>query len=297
MSVDSERMLKLENKVKELEAYINKIVGVARLDSNTKIQALQKSVNEIKVYNKAKSVESEVLAKELKKEFNSGLSTTLKAVDKSIHDFYLTIKNSKSETDKQIDYNNKSNDDAIQSFTEKLNKLIDSQEKRLLDKLTPPVIKVKEPAKIDMNAEVKAIVTKDYINSLVTKDRPQAIEFNKEIKAIVTAKYINDLVVKQDIPVVDVKGQIKAIVNKDYVNDLLVKQVMPVIDVKSIITKDYINSLVVKQKIPIFDFKSIITKEYINSMITKEKPQVIDIKSEIESVVTKQYINAIYRNK
>ena len=50
MSVDSVRMLKLENKVKELEAYINKIVGVVRLDSNTKIQALQKSVNEIKVY-------------------------------------------------------------------------------------------------------------------------------------------------------------------------------------------------------------------------------------------------------
>jgi hypothetical protein len=301
MSVDSKRMLKLENKVKELEGYINKIVGVVRLDSNTKIQALQKSVNEIKVYNKAKAVESDLQAKELKKEFKSGLSTALKAVDKSIHDFNLLVQNSKSETDKQIVYNNKSNGDAIQNFTEKLSQLIDSQEKRLLIKLAPPVIEVKEAAKIDMNAEVKAIVTKDYINSLVTKQHPQPIDFNKEIKSVVTAKYINNLVVKQDIPVVDVKGQVKSIVTKTYVNDLVVKQAIPVIDFKnkieSLVTKDYINKLVVKDKAQVIDVKSIITKEYINGMITKEKPQVIDIKSEIESVVNKQYINAIYRNK
>jgi hypothetical protein len=92
MSVDSVRMLKLENKVKELEAYINKIVGVVRLDSNTKIQSLQKSVNEIKVYNKAKAVESEAQSKALKKEL-------------------------KSDTDRKITYNNKKSAENISAPT------------------------------------------------------------------------------------------------------------------------------------------------------------------------------------
>ena len=178
MSVDSVRMLKLENKVKELEAYINKIVGVVRLDSNTKIQALQKSVNEIKVYNKAKSLESEAQAKELKKEFKSDSCKTLNKLNSALNDFNLTVKNLKSETDKQIDYNKKSNDDAIQNFTEKLSKLIDSQE-------------VKEAAKIDMNSEVRAIVTKDYINSMVTKDKPQPLDIKSEIESVVNKQYIN----------------------------------------------------------------------------------------------------------
>ena len=68
MSVDSERMLKLENKVKELETYINKIVGAVKSDANTSIESLQKSVSEIKVYNTAKAAESEAQAKALKKE-------------------------------------------------------------------------------------------------------------------------------------------------------------------------------------------------------------------------------------
>ncbi len=209
----------------------------------------QNSVNEIKVYNKVKAAESETQTKKVKKELQS-------------------------DTAQKVAYNKKSNDDAIQNFTEKLSKLIDSQEKRLSVKLAPIVVKVKQPPKIDIKGEVAAIVTKEYINKLVTKDKPQAIDFNKEIKSVVTGKYINSLVVKQEIPVVDVKGQIKSIVNKNYVNDLVIKQVMPIIDVKTIITKDY-----------------------INNMVTKEKPQLIDIKSEIESVVNKQYINAIYRNK
>jgi hypothetical protein len=70
MSVDSERMLKLENKVAELKSYINKLVGAVKSDSNNSIEALQKSVNEIKVYNKAKVAESKIQTKELKVDTN-----------------------------------------------------------------------------------------------------------------------------------------------------------------------------------------------------------------------------------
>jgi hypothetical protein len=119
MSVDSERMLKLENKVKELETYINKIVGVVRLDSNTKIQALQKSVNEIKVYNKAKVLQSEAQTKELKKELQS-------------------------DTDRKITYNNKN----------------------IAENIKTPKIKVKESPAIDIKSEIKSVVTKEYINAI-----------------------------------------------------------------------------------------------------------------------------------
>ena len=119
MSVDSVRMLKLENKVKELEAYINKIVGVVRLDSNTKIQALQKSVNEIKVYNKAKVLESEAQTKELKKELQS-------------------------DTDRKITYNNK----------------------KSLENIKTPTIELKESPAIDIKSEIKSVVTKEYINAI-----------------------------------------------------------------------------------------------------------------------------------
>jgi hypothetical protein len=119
MSVDSVRMLKLENKVKELEAYINEIVGVVRLDSNTKIQALQKSVNEIKVYNKAKVLESEAQTKELKKELQS-------------------------DTDRKITYNNK----------------------KSLENIKMPTIELKESPAIDIKSEIKSVVTKEYINAI-----------------------------------------------------------------------------------------------------------------------------------
>ena len=144
MSVDSERMLKLENKVKELETYINKIMGFARLDLNTKIQALQKSVNEIKVYNKAKAVESEAQTKQLKKELQS-------------------------DTDRKITYNNKMSAENISATT----------------------IALKESPAIDIKSEIKSVVTKEYINKLVTKEKPQVIDLKGEIESVVNKQYIN----------------------------------------------------------------------------------------------------------
>jgi hypothetical protein len=52
MSVDSQRMLKLENEVKELKTYINKLVGTVKSDSNNAIETLKKSVAQIDVHNK-----------------------------------------------------------------------------------------------------------------------------------------------------------------------------------------------------------------------------------------------------
>jgi hypothetical protein len=98
MSVDSERMLKLESKVKELETYINKLVGAVKSDSITAIEALQKSVNEINIYNKVKAAESESQHKELKKELQS-------------------------DTDRKITYNNKNFAENITAPTIKVKEL------------------------------------------------------------------------------------------------------------------------------------------------------------------------------
>jgi ElaB/YqjD/DUF883 family membrane-anchored ribosome-binding protein len=52
MSVDSQRMLKLETEVKELKTYIDKLVGSAKSESNNSIESLKKSVAQIDVFNK-----------------------------------------------------------------------------------------------------------------------------------------------------------------------------------------------------------------------------------------------------
>jgi DNA-binding LytR/AlgR family response regulator len=148
MSVDSERMLKLEIEVKEQKIYIDKLVGLLKSDSIKAIESLVKSVSQIKVYNKAKLVESEKFASELKKEFKAESSATLKTVDKSLLEFNSAVKSLKIDKDKQI-------------------------------------------PKIDMKSEIEAVVTKEYINKLVTKDKPQTIDFGKEIKSVVNKQYIN----------------------------------------------------------------------------------------------------------
>ena len=119
MSVDSKRMLKLETEVKELKDYINKIVGAVKSESNFQSLSLQKSVDEIKVYNKAKAVESEAQAKALKKELQS-------------------------DTDRKITYNNKN----------------------IAENIKTPTIELKEPPAVDIKSEIKSVVTKEYINQI-----------------------------------------------------------------------------------------------------------------------------------
>jgi hypothetical protein len=52
MSVDSQRMLKLETEVKELKTYIDKLVGAVKSESNNAVESLKKSVAQIDVFNK-----------------------------------------------------------------------------------------------------------------------------------------------------------------------------------------------------------------------------------------------------
>jgi hypothetical protein len=59
MSVDSERMLKLENEVKELKTYVNKLVGAVKTESNNSIELLKKSVEQINIYNKCNAGKKE----------------------------------------------------------------------------------------------------------------------------------------------------------------------------------------------------------------------------------------------
>ena len=119
MSIDSDRMLKLEAEVKELKTYINKLVGAVKKESNIEILELKKSVNEIKVYNKVALIEAEKQSKELKKEL-------------------------KSDTEKKITFNNKS----------------------ILSKIELPKIQPKESKPVDFKSEIKALVTKEYINNI-----------------------------------------------------------------------------------------------------------------------------------
>ena len=71
MSVDSERMLKLENKVKELETYINKLVGAVKKELNYSIKSLEKSVDQIKIYNKCNTVKKEPYSIDIKTQVKS----------------------------------------------------------------------------------------------------------------------------------------------------------------------------------------------------------------------------------
>ena len=119
MSIDSDRMLKLEAEVKELKTYINKIVGAVKKEAGIEILQLKKSVNEIKVYNKVALLESENYSKELKKELESNI-------------------------DKKITFNNKS----------------------ILNKVELPKMQLKESKPIDFKNEIKAVVTKEYINNI-----------------------------------------------------------------------------------------------------------------------------------
>ena len=119
MSIDSDRMLKLEAEVKELKTYINKIVGAVKKEAGIEILQLKKSVNEIKVYNKVALLESENYSKELKKELESNI-------------------------DKKITFNNKS----------------------ILNKVELPKMQLKESKPIDFKSEIKAVVTKEYINNI-----------------------------------------------------------------------------------------------------------------------------------
>tara|TARA_R110000772_G_scaffold150049_1_gene260755 strand:- start:103 stop:474 length:372 start_codon:yes stop_codon:yes gene_type:complete len=119
MSIDSDRMLKLEAEVKELKTYINKIVGAVKKEAGIEILQLKKSVNEIKVYNKVALLESENYSKELKKELESNI-------------------------DKKITFNNKS----------------------ILNKVELPKMQLKESKQIDFKSEIKAVVTKEYINNI-----------------------------------------------------------------------------------------------------------------------------------
>ena len=93
MSVDSKRMLKLENEVKELKTYINKIVGSVKSDSSNAVLALQKSVGEINVYNKAVAVEAESKSKQLIKEIknNTVVEKTIIQTDESLRPMILVI--------------------------------------------------------------------------------------------------------------------------------------------------------------------------------------------------------------
>jgi hypothetical protein len=52
MSVDSQRMLKLETEVKELKTHIDKLVGAVKSESNNAVESLKKSVAQIDVFNK-----------------------------------------------------------------------------------------------------------------------------------------------------------------------------------------------------------------------------------------------------
>ena len=119
MSIDSDRMLKLEAEIKELKTYINKIVGAVKKEASIDILELKKSVNEIKVYNKVTLLEAEKHSKELKKEL-------------------------KNDTDKKITFNNKS----------------------ILNKVELPKMQLKESKPIDFKSEIKAVVTKEYINNI-----------------------------------------------------------------------------------------------------------------------------------
>ena len=119
MSINSDRMLKLEAEIKELKTYINKIVGAVKKEAGIEILQLKKSVNEIKVYNKVALLESENYSKELKKELESNI-------------------------DKKITFNNKS----------------------ILNKVELPKIQPKESKQIDFKSEIKAVVTKEYINNI-----------------------------------------------------------------------------------------------------------------------------------
>ena len=119
MSIDSDRMLKLEAEVKELKTYINKLTGAVKKEAGIEILQLKKSVNEIKVYNKVALLEAENYSKELKKELESNI-------------------------DKKITFNNKS----------------------ILNKVELPKIQLKESKPVDFKSEIKAVVTKEYINNI-----------------------------------------------------------------------------------------------------------------------------------
>jgi hypothetical protein len=119
MSIDSDRMLKLEAEVKELKTYINKLVGAVKKELRIEVLQLKKSVGEIKVYSKFILLEAEKQSKALKNEL-------------------------KSDTDKKITFNNKS----------------------ILNKVELPKMQLKESKPIDFKSEIKAVVTKEYINNI-----------------------------------------------------------------------------------------------------------------------------------
>tara|TARA_R110000851_G_scaffold209409_1_gene361842 strand:- start:841 stop:1212 length:372 start_codon:yes stop_codon:yes gene_type:complete len=119
MSVDSKRMLKLETEVKELKDYINKIVGAVKSESNFQSLSLQKSVDEIKVYNKVKESELKAHLNKLKKELES-------------------------DTDRKINCNNK----------------------EITIKPKVPKMQLKGMPAVDIKSEIKSVVTKEYINAI-----------------------------------------------------------------------------------------------------------------------------------
>ena len=77
-------MLKLETEVKELKDYINKIVGAVKSESNFQSLSLQKSVDEIKVYNKVKESELKAHLNKLKKELESDTDRKINCNNKEI---------------------------------------------------------------------------------------------------------------------------------------------------------------------------------------------------------------------
>jgi hypothetical protein len=108
-------LIELKAEVKELKSYIESLAGSTKRELSASIESLNKDVGQVKVYNKAKLIEIEGNAKQLKKELKSDSVSILKKIDSYELEIAIALQGVKGDTAKQIVYNNKYNAELIES--------------------------------------------------------------------------------------------------------------------------------------------------------------------------------------
>lgn len=247
MSVDSERMLKLEGEVKELKSYIDRLVGGFKSETGSAIDSLKKSVGHINVHNKSVASKSDSESKELKKETKAAINNFSSSFNEKITQIQKEFKESSEITNIKIK-------DACKISQELKNNLtnLGSKLSKSVSNLTDSVSKIEGNLKISIensdtkinqinkiitlaSAETKKAAAKnlDISNKSIKElgisieklmsDTNRKINYNKQSAdddLTELSKKINTPIVKQELAAVDPELDIKRIVNKEYINNL-----------------------------------------------------------------------------